>query len=159
MSKKKSSSKFKDSGLSSQIAALQGQIQGFTNPGADETALSTSLGNIKGASAVGQANAKDPTLNPVALGFQTGQAAAIDTQANAASVPLTERLALLQANRKAALDAANTSLGFKQNQYDTESSAFNNQQIENARAKSATDVASINAGKKATPKKKASRSL
>lgn len=137
---------FNDAGLSAQIAALQGQIKSATVPGADETALSTSLGNIQGASAVGQANAQDPTKNPVALGFQTGQAAAIDTQANAASVPLTERLALLQSNRKAALDAATAGLGFSQNQYDTESSAFNNQQIENARAKSAVDVAKVNAG-------------
>jgi hypothetical protein len=137
---------FSDNGLSSQIAAIQGQIQGATVPGADETALSTSLGNIQGASAVGQANAQDPTKNPVALGFQTGQAAAIDTQANAASVPLTQRLALLQSNRKANLDAYNTNLGFMQDKYNQENTAFNDKQSQaNAQA-----IAKINANQRMT---------
>ena len=106
---------------------------------------STSLGNIKGASALGQANAQDPTKNPVALGFQTGQAAAIDTQANAASVPLTERLALLQSNRKAQLDSYSTQLGFQQDKYNQENADWKANQAQKsaqeiAKQKSATDI-------------------
>lgn len=193
---------FNNKNLSNQISALQSQITagaapsaaetdyqnkitGATAPAADETALSTSLGNIKGASALGQANAIDPLKNPVALGFQTGQAGAIDTQANAASVPLTERLALLQQNRRTALEGYNTgltnarsnremtnsgsatNLGFKQNQYDTESANFMTQQAQkqalavakaNNKAKASTDVkvkAAPKAKVKAKPKAKA----
>ena len=115
MSKKKSSSKAP--GVPDQIKALQGTLSGLQAPSADETGVSNQLAGITSSSALGQANVQDPTKNPVAMGFQTGQAAAISKQAEAASVPLSQRLALLQQQRQSAIDVNKTNLGFAQDAY------------------------------------------
>lgn len=143
--KSKSSGTFKDAGLSKQIEALQGQIKTLSAPTAEEQGLSTQMGNITSSAALGTAQAQDPRLNPVALGFQTGQAAAISRQAEAATVPLRERLALMQQSRQTALSGAEKGLGFAQEYYAKKQAAFEKQQAlksaqKIAKLKSATDI-------------------
>jgi len=142
---KKDSGTYKDKALSSQIEALQGQIQGLSGPTAEETGLSTQMGNLTSSAALGTAQAQDPRLNPVAMGFQTGQAAAISGQAEAAQVPLRERLALMQQSRQTALSGAEKGLGYVQDKFTAGQTAFDKAQaLKSAQTvqkmKSATDI-------------------
>ena len=138
---------FQDKTLSKQMDALQGQITTLSSPTADETALQTQAGNIKGSAAMGMAQAQDPTQNPVALGFQTGQAAAIDRQAQAATVPLTTRLALLQSQRADQMKGLQSNLSYDQSKFNTENADWQKQQaaqsaqaIAKTRAQASVDV-------------------
>lgn len=155
--KSKDSGTFKDKNLSKQIESLQSKVLGYTAPTAEETGVSTQLGNITGSSALGQAAAQDPTKNPVAMGFQTGQAAAIQRGAEAQSVPLRERLALMQASRQTAMEGATKELGFASDRYASEQLAFEKSQAlksaqKIAKQKSATDISKsqISAAKEKT---------
>ena len=150
-------SNFADKSLTSQMDALNTTISGLQAPSADETGVSTQLANLTSSSALGQAAAQDPTKNPVSMNFQTGQAKAIQDQANAQSVPLSQRLALLQAQRQSSLDVDKSNMSYLQSKYTAEQSDFEKQQalknqlaIANVNAQAKTTTAAISAAKKKT---------
>lgn len=83
------------------------QVQALSQLSPAEVDAQTQLNILQSNATQGQFNVSQ---QPIAQGFISGQQSAMQTQANIAQQPLQLKLALAQAQRQAALDAAKTGL-------------------------------------------------
>jgi hypothetical protein len=132
--------KAKAPSISDQIAAMQNTITTDSSMSAGETQADQSLANLTSSSALGQSDAMDPVKNAVSMNFQTGQAAAIQSQANAQAVPLEQQLQILQQQRADKMQGDVTNLGSLENTYNTEQQAQLQEDLEKSKEKAAAKL-------------------
>lgn len=108
---KKASEKLVDVKQEEDLRALEEAVGKASEVSPEETETQSLLSNLIASRELGLSGIKD---KPIAMDFITGQLAALERRAATQSIPLTQKISLLQSRRQASLDTAKTRLGISE---------------------------------------------